>query len=121
MARLALHGDKKAHKLVLDSIDYVIKVAHHFKYTWPVFYDMQTLDIIKKETAPGAGGERDVPGAYAHLMLLIYKLTKEKRYLNEAEKAAKKLEALGIEILYQANNTAFAAGALLELYKITTK
>ena len=119
LARLALHGDKKARKLVLDSIDYVIKVAHHFKYTWPVFYDMQTLDIIKKETAPGAGGERDVPGAYAHLMLLIYKLTKEKRYLNEAEKAAKKLEALGIEILYQANNTAFAAGALLELYKIT--
>ena len=119
LARLALHGDKKARKLVLDSIDYVIKVAHHFKYTWPVFYDMQTLDIIKKETAPGAGGERDVPGAYAHLMLLIYKLTKEKRYLNEAEKAAKKLAALGIEILYQANNTAFAAGALLELYKIT--
>ena len=119
LARLALHGDKKARKLVLDSIEYVIKVAHHFKYTWPVFYDMQTLDIIKKETAPGAGGERDVPGAYAHLMLLIYKLTKEKRYLNEAEKAAKKLEALGIEILYQANNTAFAAGALLELYKIT--
>jgi len=121
LSRLALHGDKKAEKLVLDSIDYVIKVAHHFKYTWPVFYDMETLEIIKKETAPGAGGERDVPGAYAHLMLLVYKLTKEKRYLNEAEKAAKKLEELGIEILYQANNTAFAAGALLELYKITNK
>jgi len=119
LARLALHGDKIAKKLVLDSIDYVIKVAHHFKYTWPVFYDMETLETIKKETAPGAGGERDVPGAYAHLMLLVYKLTEEKRYLNEAEKAAKKLAELGVEILYQANNTAFAAGALLELYKIT--
>jgi len=121
LARLALHGDKVAEKLVLDSIDYVIKVAHRFKYEWPVFYDMETLEIIKKETAPGAGGERDVPGAYAHLMLLVFKLTKEKRYLNEAEKAAKRLEALGVEILYQANNTAFAAGALLELYKITHK
>ncbi|MDR7211643.1 hypothetical protein [Flavobacterium piscis] len=121
LARLALHGDKTAEKLVLDSIDYVIKVAHHFKYVWPVFYDMETLEIIKKETAPGAGGERDVPGAYAHLMLLVFKLTKEKRFLNEAEKAAKKLAALGVEILYQANNTAFAAGALLELYKITHK
>jgi hypothetical protein len=121
LARLALHDDKTAEKLVLNSIDYVIKVAHHFKYTWPVFYDMQTLKIIKKETAPGAGGERDVAGAYAHLMLLLFKLTKEKHYLNEAEKAAKKLAVLGVEILYQANNTAFAAGALLELYKITHK
>jgi len=121
LARLALQGDKTAHKLVLDSIDYVIKVAHHFKYTWPVFYNMETLEIIKKETAPGAGGETDVAGAYAHLMLLIFKLTKEKRYLSEAEKAAKKLETLGVNLLYQANNTAFAAGALLELYKITKK
>jgi hypothetical protein len=121
LARLALEGDKTAEKLVLDSIDYVIKVAHHFKYTWPVFYNMETLEVIKEETAPGAGGENDVPGSYAHLMLLVFKLTKEKRYLNEAEKAAKKLEDLGLDILYQANNTAFAAGALLELYKITHK
>ncbi|QSB25301.1 hypothetical protein [Flavobacterium sp. CLA17] len=121
LARLALHGDKTAKKLLLDSIDYAIKIAHHFKYEWPVFYDMETLKIIKKETAPGKGGERDVAGAYAHLMLLVLKVTKEKRYLNEAEKAAKKLILLGVEILYQANNTAFAAGALLELYKITNK
>ncbi len=121
LARLALHGNKTAEKLLLDSIDYVIRTAHHFDYKWPVFYNMETLEIIKKETAPGAGGENDVPGSYAHLMLLVYKLTKEKRYLKEAEKAAKKLEDLGVSILYQANNTAFAAGALLELYKITSK
>ena len=121
LARLALTGDKTAEKLVLDSVEYVIKVAHHFKYTWPVFYNMETLEIIKKETAPGAGGENDVPGSYAHLMLLLFKLTNEKRYLNEAEKAAKKLEDLGLNILYQANNTAFTAGALLQLYKITHK
>lgn len=121
LARLALHGEKTSEKLLLDSIDYVIKVAHHFKYEWPVFYNMETLEIIKEETAPGAGGENDVPGSYAHLMLLVFNLTKEKRYLNEAEKAAKKLADLGLNILYQANNTAFAAGALLELYKITNK
>ncbi|KQB42710.1 hypothetical protein [Flavobacterium aquidurense] len=121
LARLALHKDKTAEKLVIDSIDYVIKVAHHFKYEWPVFYDMETFEVIKKETAPGDGGEKDVPGAYAHLMLLLYRLTKEKRYLNEAEKAAKKLTDIGSDIFYQANNTSFAAGALLELYKITNK
>ncbi|AXB58046.1 hypothetical protein [Flavobacterium fluviale] len=121
LARLALHGDTTAAKLVLDSVDYVIKAAHHFKYEWPVFYNMETFEILKKETDPGAGGEKDVAGAYAHLMLLLFKLTKEKRYLQEAEKAAKNLEKYGLNILYQANNTAFAAGALLELYKITKK
>lgn len=121
LARLALQGDKTAEKLVLDSIDYVIKVAHHFKYEWPVFYNMETLDIIKKETEPGKGGENDVPGSFAHLMLLIFRLTDEKRYLNEAKKAAKKLIDLGTDVFYQANNTAFAAGALLELFKITNE
>ncbi|MBF4494184.1 hypothetical protein IR010_16670 [Flavobacterium sp. MR2016-29] len=121
LAKLALKKDKIAEKLVLDSIEYVIKVAHHFKYEWPVFYDMETFEVIKKETAPGDGGEKDVPGSYAHLMLLIFRLTNDKRYLNEAEKAAKKLTDIGSNIFYQANNTAFAAGALLELYKITNK
>lgn len=121
LARLALEGHKEAKNIVLDSIDYVIKVAHHFKYEWPVFYNMETLEIIKKETAPSEGGEKDVPGSYTHLMLLVFRLTKEKRYLNEAKKAAKKLEDFGMDIFYQANNTAFAAGALLELYKITNK
>ncbi|WP_223680289.1 hypothetical protein [Flavobacterium hibisci] len=121
LARLALAGDKTSEKLVLDSIEYVIKVAHHFEYEWPVFYNMETLEIIKEETEPGAGGENDVPGSYAHLMMLVFKLTKEERYLKEAKKAAKKLADLGLNILYQANNTAFAAGALLELYKITNE
>lgn len=121
LAKLALHGDKTAEKLVLDSIEYVIKVAHHFKYDWPVFYNMETFEIIKEETVPGEGGEHDVPGSYAHLMLLVYRLTKEKRYLNEAKKAAKKLMDYGMDIFYQANNTAFAAKTLLQLYKITNE
>jgi hypothetical protein len=42
----------------LDSIDYGIQVARHFNYHWPVFYDTYTLEVIKAETRPGAGGER---------------------------------------------------------------
>ncbi|WP_125721360.1 hypothetical protein [Flavobacterium ustbae] len=121
LARLAISGDKNAKKLVLDSIDFVIKAAHHFKYEWPVFYNIETFEIIKEETKPGNGGEKDVPGAYAHLMLLVYQLTKEKRYLNEAKRAAKQLTQCGFDIFYQANNTGFSANALLELYKITNK
>lgn len=119
LARLAKKGDQTAKKLLLDSIDYTINVAHHFKYNWPVFYRMDTLEVMKAETEPGKGGEKDVPGSYAHLMLEVWDLTGDERYLKEAKKAAKSLSGLGLDIFYQANNTAFAAQAMLRLFKIT--
>jgi hypothetical protein len=121
LSRLALKGDKTAEKLFLDSLDFAIKTAHHFDYNWPVFYKMDTLEVVKAETQPGKGGEKDVPGLYAHVMLQAWELTGKKRYLAEAEKAALKLKSLGFELFYQANNTSFSAGALLRLYKITHK
>lgn len=119
LSRLALDGDKAAKKLLLDSIDYVIKVAHNFNYDWPVFYKMATLEVLKAETQEGQGGEKDVPGAYAHLMIQVWQLTKDKKYFDEAVKAARKLDGLGFDVFYQANNTAFSAGALMRLYKET--
>ncbi|MCW4467650.1 hypothetical protein OGH69_01600 [Flavobacterium sp. MFBS3-15] len=119
LSRLALDGDGMARKLLLDSIDYVIKVARHFDYQWPVFYKMATLEVLKGETEPGKGGEKDVPGAYAHLMIQVWQLTGEEKYFKEAVKAAKKLEGLSFDIFYQANNTAFTAGAMLRLYRET--
>lgn len=121
LSRLALKGDKEAKKLFLDSLEFVIKVAHQFNYNWPVFYQMDTLEVIKAETQPGKGGEKDVPGLYAHVLLQAWELTGDKRYLAEAEKAALKLKGLGFDVFYQANNTAFSAGALLRLFKITKK
>ncbi|QEC74741.1 hypothetical protein [Mucilaginibacter ginsenosidivorax] len=121
LSRLALQGDKEAKKLFLDSLEFVIKVARKFNYNWPVFYKMDTLEVIKAETQPGKGGEKDVPGLYAHVLLQAWELTGEKRYLAEAEKAAQKLRGLGFDLFYQANNTAFSAGALLRLYKVTKK
>ncbi|MET1054156.1 MAG: hypothetical protein ABWY16_02525 [Pedobacter sp.] len=119
LSRLALKGDKVAKELFMDSLEYAIKVAKHFKYKWPVFYKMDTLEVLKAETAEGKGGEKDVAGLYAHVMLQAFELTGEDRYLNEAERAAKTLAGYGFEIFYQANNTAFSSGALLRLYKIT--
>ncbi|AMP98487.1 hypothetical protein AY601_1572 [Pedobacter cryoconitis] len=121
LSRLALKGDRIAEKLFLDSLEFAIKVARHFKYQWPVFYKMDTLEVLKAETAEGKGGEKDVAGIYAHVMLQAWELTKEQRFLDEAEKAAKTLQLYGLEVFYQANNTTFAAGALLRLYKITQK
>jgi hypothetical protein len=121
LSRLALKDDKTAKKLFLDSLEFAIRVAHHFDYSWPVFYKIDTLEVIKAETQPGKGGEKDVPGLYAHVMLQAWELTGEKRYLAEAEKSALHLKGLGFDLFYQANNTAFAAGAMLRLYKITGK
>jgi hypothetical protein len=121
LSRMALKGNQVAEKLFMDSLEYCIKVARHFKYKWPVFYKMDTLEVTKEETEPGKGGEKDVAGIYAHVMLQAWELTNEKKYLNEAERAAKTLEGYGFDIFYQANNTAFSAGALLRLYKITKK
>lgn len=121
LSRLALKGDQEAKKLFLYSLEFAIKVAHHFNYEWPVFYKMDTLEVLKAETQPGMGGEKDVPGLYAHVMLQAWELTGKKRYLAEAEKAAQKLAGLGFQLFYQANNTSFSAGALLRLYKVTKK
>jgi hypothetical protein len=121
LSRLALKGDRTAGQLFLNSLDFTIKVARHFKYQWPVFYKMDTLEVVKAETAEGKGGEKDVAGIYAHVMIQAWELTGEKRYLREAEKAAETLQEYGFDIFYQANNTAFSSGALLRLFKITGK
>jgi len=121
LSRLALKGDEEAKKLFFDSLEYAMKVARHFNYRWPVFYQMDTLETIKAETSPGKGGEKDVAGSYAHIMLQAYELTGDRQYIAEAERAAQALTGLGFELFYQANNTAFAAGALLRLYKLTGK
>lgn len=119
LSRLAQHGDKGAEKLFLDSLGFAIKVAKHFNYKWPVFYKMDTLEILKAETAPGKGGEKDVAGLYAHIMLQAYELTSNAEYLTEAENAANSLTGLGFDLFYQANNTAFSAKALIKLWTIT--
>jgi hypothetical protein len=119
LGRLAIRGDKQGKKLFLDSLDFTIKVARHFNYEWPVMYNMETLEVVKAETQPGKGGEKDVAGLYALVMLHAWQLTKEDKYLLEAKKAAKTLQGKGFELFYQANNTAFGANAMLWLYKET--
>nr|WP_067060794.1 hypothetical protein [Mucilaginibacter sp. L294] len=119
LGRLAIRGDEQGKKLFLDSLAFTIKVAHHFNYDWPVMYNMETLEVVKAETQPGKGGEKDVAGLYALVMLHAWQLTKENKYLLEAKKAAKTLKGKGFELFYQANNTAFGANAMLWLYKET--
>ncbi|GAA4904713.1 hypothetical protein [Mucilaginibacter defluvii] len=121
LARMALAGDKMAKDLLLPSVEYAIKIAKHFDYKWPVFYNIETLETIKAEAKEGEGGEKDVAGLYAHVMLQVWELTKDDKYFKEAEKAAESLTQWGFEVFYQANNTVFAAKAMIRLYKETGK
>ncbi|HWV68316.1 MAG TPA: hypothetical protein VN105_20800, partial [Chitinophaga sp.] len=105
--------------ILFTSLDFAIKVAHHFNYKWPVFYNMETLEVIKAETTPGKGGEKDVAGIYSSVMLQAWELTQKKEYLEEAKTACLSLQGEGFELFYQANNTAFTASAALKLFTIT--
>jgi len=119
LSRLALHGDEIAKELFLKSLDYTISVAQHFEYKWPIFYRMDTLEVVKQEAEPGKGGEKDVAGIYAHVMLQAWDLTGDTKYFEEAKRAARSMATDGFHLFYQANNTAFAAGAMLRLWKAT--
>jgi hypothetical protein len=119
LCRLAEFGDGECRELVLASAENAIRVAHAFQYDWPVFYDPHTLAVQKAETEPGRGGEHDVPGLYAHLMLQLFELTKDPRYRDEAERAAQTLAGKGFRLLYQTNNTVMSAVALAKLWKAT--
>ncbi len=119
LGQLALRGDVRARELFVRSLDYVIRVAHHFDYRWPVMYDMETLAPTEQESRPELRRELDVAGLYASVMLLALDVTGDRRYFEEAERAARTLDGAGFDVLYQANNTAFGAGALFRLYRET--
>lgn len=119
LLRLLKQGHEAVRNQLFTSLDFAIKVARHFAYQWPVFYKMDTLEVIKAETAPGKGGEKDVGGLYAEVMLAAWEITQKELYLEEAKAACLSLQQKGFTLLYQANNTAFSACAALKLFLIT--
>lgn len=118
---LALDGDEQARGLFMDAIDYAVRAAQHFDYTWPVQYDITDFSIIE-QTAPVDGrGQTDVGGIYAWLMLQAFELTDEKRFLDEARNAIDAAMGLRFDINYQANLTAWGAAACMRLWRITDR
>ncbi|NLB94511.1 MAG: hypothetical protein GX785_02265 [Armatimonadetes bacterium] len=117
LARLALRGDDVAKRLLLDSVDYAVRTAQHFDYRWPIFFDAKTLEVTR--SAPLEGGETDVGGLYAYLMLLVRDLTGDARYLEEAKRGALAMQDLRFNMGYQFNNTAWGANACLRLWQET--
>lgn len=121
LGRMAELGMDNARAVFFHSLPALMKVARHFKYDWPVFYDQRNLKVSKEETAEGQGGEQDASGLYVHVMLQAWILTHKQEYLEEAEAAALKLDGLAFGTLYQTNNTVFGAVALARLWRATGK
>lgn len=119
LERLARAGVRQARTLLEKSLPYAIRVARRFSYRWPIFFNLKTLDIIQAEAAKGSGGENDVSGLYALVMLHAYELFEEPEYLEEAKRGADALQGLGFHVTYQTNTTGFAAEAMLRLALIT--
>ena len=80
---------------------------------------MKTLAVIKRARKPGDPGQSDVGGLYANLMVQAFQLTGELAYRQEAEKAVRAIRAKQFDLEYQANITAWAVVACLELYEMT--
>jgi len=116
LSRLATLGNRKARMLFERSLPYAMRVAKRFDYRFPIFFNLETLEIVRAESKPGAGGENDVAGLYALVMLHAAELLNDATYLEEAKKAAHALEDLGFKLGYQTNTTGFAIEAMLRLY-----
>jgi hypothetical protein len=119
LGRLASEGDTGARELFLGSMDYAITVARHFKYNWPIKFDLLTLDLIDGHRKDGQPGQSDAGGLYAYIMLQAWDLTHEKRYIDEAMRAIEAVHKRGFEMEYQSNLSAWGAVASLRLWLIT--
>ena len=70
---LALDGDEDARALLMKSIEFGIKAAHHFEYKWPIQYKITDFSVITDVAAADGRGQTDVGGVYAWVMLQAYR------------------------------------------------
>ena len=121
LGRLALDGDEEARALLMKSIGFGIKAAHHFNYKWPVQYKITDFAVITDVAEADRRGQTDVGGIYAWSMLQAFQLTDDKTYLDEARAAIDAAIGLRFGVNYQANLTAWGAAACVRLWRITNQ
>ena len=119
LARLALDGDEEARELLLGSIGFGVRAAHHFEYRWPILYKIDDFSVVTQSRGDERFGQTDVNGLYAYLMIQLHQLTGEPRWLDEARAALEAVRGLRFDLLYQANLSVWGAVACLRLWRIT--
>jgi hypothetical protein len=82
--------------LLRRSLDYARRVARRFEYKFPVFFDLDTLAILRAEAREGAGGENDVCGLYANVMIQAHQIFGGERIPRRSERSRKKIARTGV-------------------------
>lgn len=113
LLQLAQSGDSTAKDLLLRSVDAAIKLAHVNRYEFPQNFAYSDFN--------GAGSqvEHDVAGGYAWLMLGVYDLTGDTRYLDESKAAIARVAGTGFDLSYETHMSAYSAAAAQRLYTMT--
>ena len=113
LLQLAQSGDSTAKALLLKSVDAVIELAHVNRYAFPQNFAYSDFN--------GAGSqvEHDVAGGYAWLMLGLYDLTGDARYLDESKAAIAHVAGTGFDLSYETHMSAYTAAAAQRLYTMT--
>jgi hypothetical protein len=120
LARMGRGGNDHARDLYLKSVDFAIKAARHFKYCWPISFDIDSFKVFTEARGDGRHGQTDVAGLYAYVMLLGFDLTGEDRFIDEARAAMTAARGLRFDLNYQANLTAWGAAAAMRLWRTTS-
>jgi hypothetical protein len=111
--QVAQLGSMTSRQLLLDSADAAITLAHQNGYEFPQTFHYSDWN------GQSTGVQPDVAGGYAWLMLGLYDLTKNTRYLDEAKASIAHLAGKGFALSYEPHMTAYGAAAAQRLFTIT--
>lgn len=113
LLQLAQHGDVAARQLLLNSVETLITLAHTNNYSFPQVFRYGSSQPSQ------ASPEPDTAGGYAWLMLGLYDLTSNARYLSEAKTSIAHVSGLHFHLSYETHMTAYTAAAAERLYRMT--
>ena len=102
-------------KMVLNLPGVLLDLGRRLDYTFAVFVDLNAATNV----TTGYDYDYGVAGLYAVLMLQYHRLTGEAKYLEEAQRAARKLTSFGFCAGFEMNVTALSTLTLLRLHQLT--
>jgi uncharacterized protein (DUF1810 family) len=106
----SLAGSKQIADYFLDAFRTAQKMAHQYEYLFPIYYRVATLE------AEGAGTNYAVSGLYAWAALIAQRLSGDRQYRQEAERAVRALCTVPSERLFhEPQELAYGALAAAEL------
>ncbi len=112
------YDNKEMQKAMLKNADVLIDTARGLDYSFSVMVDINKGERVDSAYDMDYGNA----GSYVYGMVLYYELTKDEKFLKEAETAADKLASFGFAASgFELNVTAQSVYGLLKLYKITKK